>query len=251
MLPARRTVLVTGSNRGIGLALVKQLLAKGDTVVASCRAGPSDTALSALAAAHRDELHIVAMDVSDERSIESAFESVKSCVGHLDAVVNNAGVANEGHPVESSLTAQKTDLMRCFEVNCCGPILVTQRALPLLRGVSVEEGQQPPKVLFVSSNMGSIGSWVEKGGGKGRTSYAASKAALNMAVKSMVAEVPDVALVLLHPGWVATDMGSAGGRNAPVTADESASKLLDYLDRIRLEDTGKFYDAITEEELPW
>ena len=167
---------------------------------------------------------------------------------HLDAVINNAGVANETHPVESSLTAKKADLMRCFEVNAVGPILVTQRALPLLRASTHPMG---PKVLFVSSNMGSITSWVERGGGKGRTSYCTSKAALNMAVKTMVPEVPDVTMVMLHPGWVATDMGSAGGRNAPVAPEESAAQLLKYLERVSLAHTGKLYDAIAEQELPW
>ena len=242
-----RTVLVTGSSRGLGLELVKQLLANGDTVVATCRAGASDAALSALVEqSPAGKLHLVALDVGSEASIEKAFAVVASTVQHLDAVINNAGVANEGHPVESSLTCTKSDMMRCFEVNAVGPILVTQRALPLLRS-----SEQQAKVLFVSSNMGSIGSWIERDGGKGRTSYAASKAALNMAVSSMVGELPDVALVMLHPGWVATDMGSAGGRKAPITTEESAAKLLSYLDRVGLENTGKLYDAITEEELPW
>ena len=210
-------------------------------------------ALQALAAEHtkngtgifkRNVIKVYPMDVADEISIDSAFAAIEADFPAIDALINNAGITKRP---ETALTVRKADLTSIFETNVVGPMLVTQKALPLLRK---SEHVMGPKVIFVSTLMASI-TRLETEGKSGCVSYRSTKAALNMAVKCLVAEVPDVSMVLAHPGWVATDMGNSGGRSAPVTVEQSAERLLAYLTRMSIEHTGKFFDVITDEELPW
>jgi NAD(P)-dependent dehydrogenase (short-subunit alcohol dehydrogenase family) len=92
---------------------------------------------------------------------------------------------------------------------------------------------------------------LELSGKSNAVSYRSSKVALNMAVKALCHEVSDVSMSIVHPGWVQTDMGGAGGRTADVSVTYSAEKLLLFLTRQTIEDTGRFFDVISGDEMAW
>jgi NAD(P)-dependent dehydrogenase (short-subunit alcohol dehydrogenase family) len=243
-------VLVTGANRGLGLQWVRHLVDRGDRVIATARDTSKCAALKDLATrVGVDRLTVVPLDVACDASIAAFGEKIASLVGPgpgLDAVVHNAGVSSSTHPIESALLAKKADMLRCYTVNVCGPLLLTQALQSSLR--------RPAKVLVVSSNMGSIANTEAPQAGTPEArnwtsspSYRASKAAVNMVVKCLSEEaragaegLSGIVFAAVHPGWVATDMGSAGGRNPPLTVEESVASMVDVLDKLVPEDSGKF-----------
>ncbi|HEY5659071.1 MAG TPA: SDR family oxidoreductase [Myxococcota bacterium] len=217
------TVLVTGANRGIGLELCRQLAARGDEVIAACRR-PS-RALEALDVRIRS-----GVDVTDAASLRKLAEAL---AGHeLDVLVNNAGVLT----VE---TLDDLDLERIrhqLEVNALGPLRVVAALLPNLpRGA---------KVALITSRMGSI---ADNGSG-GYYGYRLSKAALNMAGASLARDLHGrgVAVALIHPGLVATDM--TGHEGIPV--EESVRGIIERIDALTLAESGGFWHA-NGERLPW
>ncbi len=230
-----KTVLVTGASRGLGLEYVKQLLAKGYRVFAASRQ-PVE-ALSKLAFEYLDQLEWVQLDVTDEGSIQAAVAAVGAKTAKLDILINCAGL---GEWITFGQT-QKESFMTVLETNTVAPVMVTQAFYPLLKaaGTSI--------VANMSSLLGSIAhkSILVKGG----YAYSASKAALNMLTKYMSIELaPDgIILAALSPGWVKTDMG---GPEAPLTAPESISGLIQVLEKLTPELTGRYwhYDG---SELPW
>ena len=190
--------LVTGSNRGIGLEYVRQLLGRGDQVFAACRNPSAATELAQLKTTYGDKLSLVALDVSDADSVSAALEAVKSQTPALDLLINNAAI----NPGEEKLgTIKKADLMRTFEVNVAGVMLVSQAFVDLLA-----QGDSP-RLVQISSGAGSITQ-----GGAGMYSYRVSKAALNMFNRVLYQDLQPLGIitVVLNPGWVITDMGGAG-----------------------------------------
>lgn len=229
-----QNVLITGANRGIGLALVKEYLKRDVRVFAACRNPQEATELQAL---QSEKLCIIALDISDEASIAASVQAVKAQTDKLDVLINNAGIypkadasANDFGKLDS-----KT-LSHILETNSIAPVMVTQAYLELLR--------QGSKVLFVSSKMGSIAT-----AGTSGFAYRMSKTALNMAVRIMAQLLAPqgISLVTTHPGHVATDMGGAG---APVSPVESAQALIRIIDNLSPDKAGKFL-LYTGEELPW
>ena len=218
------TVLVTGANRGIGLELVRALVARGDHVIAACRA-PSD-ALGAV-----EGVEHVPLDVTDDQSLCDLAGAMQG--RSIDVLINNAGVLSHQTLDHLDIPAMRHQ----FEVNALGPLRVTHALLPHLA-----EGA---KVAIVTSRMGSI---ADNGSG-GAYGYRMSKAAVNAAGRSLALDLKPrgVAVVLLHPGYVQTDM--TGGRGH-VTPDVSAAGLLDRIDELTLESTGTFRH-MSGEALPW
>lgn len=217
------TVLVTGANRGIGLSLVKHLVARGDTVVAtSRRASPELAALG---------VRVEIVDVADDASV-AALDARLGAL-QLDLLVNNAGILSLQRLDSLDWAAMRAQ----FEVNALGPLRVTAALRHRLRPGA--------KVGIVTSRMGSI-SDNTSGSAYG---YRMSKAAVNAAGKSLALDLAPagVAVVLLHPGYVRTDMTGGRGNWGP---DESAAGLLVQLDRLTLETTGSFWHA-NGEALPW
>ena len=228
--------LVTGANRGLGLAFVTQLLERGARVLACCRDPSQARVLDALRAAHGDRLTIHALDVADPAAIDALPHAAAKHLQRIDLLINNAGVLVSG---ERFGNVRFESLAESFAVNASAPLLITQALAPLLA-----LGNKP-RVLCVTSQLGSIAQ-----ASSFRTiSYAMSKAALNMAVKRLAAELAPRGIVVLtaHPGWVKTDMGGKGATLAPA---DSAHALLNLIERARAEDAGKFlaYDGA---ELPW
>lgn len=232
------TVLITGSNRGIGLALAQTYAQRGARVLATCRTPSSADDLQALAEKHADQVTILALDVTDTDAIATCVSQVSQTVDVVDVLINNAGIYPKA-PAHTQLGALEADAFsQVLNVNSVAPIMMTQACLPLLRE------SENPRVVMVSSQMGSI----ERSGSSG-FSYRVSKAAVNMAAKvlSNMLRAEDITVITTHPGHVATDMG---GASAPVNPIDSAAGLANVIDGLTIDDTGCFYDY-RGDSLPW
>jgi len=222
-----RTVLITGANRGIGLALAQQFTARGDRVIAVCR--QSSPALDATAAAVE-----AGVDVSDDAAVAALASRLTDT--RIDTLVLNAGIL--GQESLGAIDAAGFERMRRqFEVNALGPLRVAQA----LRDRMAEGG----KIGIITSRMGSV---ADNGSG-GYYGYRASKAAVNAIGKSLALDLESrgIAVVLLHPGYVATDM--VGG-NGDVSPAQAASQLIERLDALTLAQSGSFQHA-NGSALPW
>ena len=220
-----RTVLITGANRGIGLALTQQYLVQGDTVYAVCRKASGE--LSIL-----ESVNIIeGIDVSKDEDLLSLKKSLLGV--QLDIVINNAGIMSEetlGHMDFSAVAHQ-------FLVNAMGPLKTTQALLTNLKAGS--------KVAIITSRMGSIG---DNGSG-GWYGYRMSKSAVNAAAVSLAQDLKPrgISVQLLHPGFVQTDLVAQQG---DVTATHAASNLVSRINELTLESSGSLIHA-NGEALPW
>jgi NAD(P)-dependent dehydrogenase (short-subunit alcohol dehydrogenase family) len=240
------TLLVTGCSRGLCLEFVRQLIARGDRVIATCRAPDEAPELSALVTASPSS-HMLPLDMADEASIAKLPAQLEAIsIDRIDVLLHNAGVSAPTHPVDPFATATGAALRHCFEVNAVGPLLLTQTLLPHLRqGAS-------KKVLFVSSIMGSI----EKTVSGGSVSYRTSKAAVNMVGKCLAGEhglgtADNLLITLCHPGWCETDMGSAGNRSPPVKPEVSVGGMLAVLDAMAAPHAKADFLDYTGKALEW
>jgi len=226
-------IVITGANRGIGLELARQYLTRGDTVHAGVRAPAEAGALSTLAEASSGRLRLTACNVADEASVR-AFAAAVS--GPVEVLINNAGVRSRP---DSLQTLDLDDAVRTLQVNALGSLRVTAALLPLLRG------SPGAKIVNISSSLGSISDNTSGGS----YSYRMSKAALNMASRSLAIDLKDegIVAVALSPGWVQTDMG---GPEAPLPVAESAAGIIRTIDRLALQDSGGFFD-FKGERLAW
>lgn len=225
--------LVTGANRGIGLALAKSLKSRGHDVIAAVR--KSSPELDALGVEIRDGL-----DLADPASVAAFGEAMKGT--KLDLVLQNAGLARMTPLEEPSAEGMNAQ----WQVNALAPLLLTQALLPCL-----EEGG---KVALMTSRMGSI-SDNDSGGHYG---YRMSKAALNMLGKCLSVDLAPrgIAVAILHPGMVATDMLNefvgGSGEFPPGTTQpgDIAEQLVDRIEALDLSNSGSFWHA-NGELLPW
>ena len=209
-------VLITGSNRGIGLELVRQFSARGDQVIAACR--HSSSGLDQLGARV-----IEGIDVADDDSIESLAAALSG--EPLDILFNNAGILNREGLDDLDLDAVRRE----FEVNTLGPLRITRALLPMLNSGA--------KVAILTSLMGSM----DDNGSGGYYGYRISKAAVNMVGVNLAQDLrpKGIAVFLFHPGMVATEM--TGGRG--ISTEESVHGLLTRLDALTLNDSGSFWHS--------
>ena len=222
-----QTVLVTGANRGIGLALSQQFIARGDRVIAVCR--NSSEALDAIGAQVE-----AGVDVTDDAALAGLAQRLGQT--RVDTLVLNAGIL--GKEAFGQIDAEGFERMRRqFEVNALGPLRVVQA----LRG-QLHTGS---KVGIVTSRMGSM---ADNGSG-GYYGYRASKAAVNAIGKSLAVDLQadGIAVVLLHPGYVATDMVGGSGDVSP---EQAAAQLMARIDDLDQSKTGSFLHA-NGSALPW
>jgi NAD(P)-dependent dehydrogenase (short-subunit alcohol dehydrogenase family) len=219
-----RTVLVVGANRGIGLSLCKRFKALGREVIAAGRR--SSPALDALGV--RVETDV---DVTDDGNVAALARRLEGIA--LDELVCNAGILHEDDLAGVDLA----DVEAQLAVNAIGPL----RVVKALRR-NLKKGS---KLALITSRMGSIG---DNGSG-GYYGYRMSKAALNAAGMSMARDLrgAGVAVAILHPGPVRTEMTGGAGNVEP---DDAARQLVDRLDALTLETSGTFWHA-NGQVLPW
>ena len=218
--------VVTGTNRGIGLEFVRQLIARGDRVDAAVRRLERADPVRALGERAEGRLRVLQCDTADEGSVRAFADEIGDVA--IDVLVNSAGVMGKLQSLEDLDFA---DVVRTYEVDALGPLRVTRALLPAL-----QKGRSP-RVVSITSGMGSIRDNTS-GGAYG---YRMAKAALNMANKSMSVDLRDrgICCIVVNPGWVQTDMGGDGA-TTPVA--ESVGKMIALVDGLKLEDTGKFLD---------
>lgn len=224
-------ILITGSNRGIGLDLARRYLERADTqVFTTCRNPASAAALSELASQSGDRAKVIRLDVSDSASIAAAVEAVRAEVDGLDMLVNNAGINPKTDKEMRFGALDAVAMLQVFEVNTVAPVMVAQAFADLLR-----QGNSP-RMINVSSGAGSL---ERQSSGCGYT-YHASKAALNMYTRCMAGTFREdgVVVIALSPGWIKTDMG---GPNANLELSDSVPHIIDLIDGLSMDDTGQFY----------
>lgn len=219
-----KTIVITGANRGIGLALAEHWKARGDRVLAVCRQASTALVDSGV------EI-IDGVDVSTADGVSN----LSSALGDtsVDILYNNAGIM-------LSETVDEMDfeqMLQQLKVNTLGPLRVTMALLNNLH--------QGSKVGLMTSRMGSI---ADNTSGK-KYGYRISKAGLNAAGKSLALDLHDrgIAVAILHPGWVQTDMT---GNSGNLTVDEAASNLIARMDELSLENSGTFWHS-DGSVLPW
>ncbi|XP_071791873.1 C-signal-like [Asterias amurensis] len=240
------SVLVTGANRGIGLAFVRQLLSSAKppvNIFACCRTPENAVELQSIANSN-SSVTVLKLDLSDKLTYEDAVKRVEPVVGEqgLSLLINNAGVDSFGINVENT-SAEEAE--RVFKVNVTGTLGVTLAFLPSLRRsakftCSDEDTMSIEKsaIVNITSHLGSIS--LHKDKNITNTPYKVSKAALNMLTNCMSIDfaADGILAVAMSPGWVQTDMG--GKDEAPLTPKESVCGMLATLDKLKgLEASGK------------
>lgn len=223
-----KTILITGSNRGIGLGFAKYYVKKDYKVIATCRNPSGAKELKNLAKQY-DNLYIEQLDVTNEEHHKNLYNKYKN--SSIDILINNAGVYPEHHEKISISKTGPSWIEQAFKVNCLGAFYLLHY---------FKEGLQKslnPKVINMASQAGSI-EQTKAGFGY---SYRISKAALNMLTKTFASECPEIITISLRPGWVKTQMG---GEKATLEIDDSISNMVVLIDKLQSEDSGKFLDAM-------
>ena len=229
---APETVLITGASRGLGLGIARRCRASGRRVLACCRRPESAHELNRLSGSG---LTLHRLDVTEPQSVASLAKEIAGIP--IDILVHNAGIY--GRRDGQRLGVIDYDAWRSvLETNLLGPVRVTEALLP---NVSASRRRL---VVAMTSQMGSI-----SGTSGGSYAYRSSKAALNMAMKSLAADLASrrISVIVVHPGWVRTDMG---GDQAALEVDESAQAIVALFDRVGPDDSGRFFDW-RGDEIPW
>ncbi|MEM7101368.1 MAG: SDR family oxidoreductase [Pseudomonadota bacterium] len=214
-------VLITGANRGIGLQLAQQYAARGDRVLACCRNPSEAEALNALSG---DNLSVHALTPTDGDSVAALVAGV----GEVDVLINNAGTPGPAPDQQMALSMDFGGWLETFNVNTMAPLRVLQALVPIL------EQSDSAKAITITSQMGALDlNWPTM------YAYCSSKAAVNKVMRMISVELAqkNIAVGLIHPGWVKTDMG---GDAADITAEESAAGIISVVDGVNLDNTGCF-----------
>jgi NAD(P)-dependent dehydrogenase (short-subunit alcohol dehydrogenase family) len=232
------TVLITGANRGIGLALAREYVVAGWTLVATARK-PADAAdLKALAAANPGRVSIEALDVLDHASIDALAKKYRD--RPIDILINNAGITgNRFQQVPGKF--DYAEFRQVFETNVVAPLKIADTFLPQVQASRLK------KIVVISSSEGSIAGVKRPGG----YFYRSSKSAVNMVMRNLALELKPrgITVVIVNPGPVDTDMM----KGAPIPLQspaEAAGRVIAVTTKATLEDTGKFWDHLGG-ELPW
>lgn len=246
-----KSVLITGTNRGIGLGLVKSLLTGKNVpkrIIATCRKPAEAQELQEIAEKNPN-VHIVQFDLNDFQSYPSLSETVRNLVGDdgLNLLINNAGIAGKF----LRIGFVKADAMlECFKINTVAPTMLTKEFIPLLKQAANNNPNEPlgarrAAVVNITSILGSI----SNNDVGGYYPYRCSKSALNAATKSLSHDLKDynILVACVHPGWVKTDMG---GAKAPMEVESSCESLIKTIENLGLNHNGGFFNY-DGEPLPW
>ena len=225
-------ILITGANRGLGLEFTRQYLERGAHVFAGCRQPTAASSLHHLQARFSQRLSVVALDVANADAIRTAHDTVHAQTESLDVLINNAAIYStrgSDEPLEQLGNLSFEDALTVLRVNAVGPLLVAQQFLGLL------QAGRRAKLINISSGYGSVSA---------NTAgfpyyYSASKAALNMFMRSLAADTKrwGITTVLLDPGWVSTDMGGPG---APLVPQEAVAAMIRVIDALTPRYNGRF-----------
>ena len=228
------SILITGTNRGIGLEFVKYYLKNNEKVIATYRNKNSAKDLIELKNT-TSNLSLVELDVSNPNSINEFASKITD--QPIDTFINNAGVFGPRNNVFGNYNAK--EWLDVFNINTIAPLLITQKILKNLR-----LGKNK-KLVFISSKVGSI----EENTGGGMYIYRSSKTALNQVIKSLSIDFKDENFITaaLHPGWVQTDMG---GPNALIDTKTSVKGMAEVIDSLVLKNSGRFYNY-DGSSIPW
>jgi NAD(P)-dependent dehydrogenase (short-subunit alcohol dehydrogenase family) len=230
-----RTVLVTGANRGLGLEFARQYAEDGWRVFAACRAPDSARDLKALESRHADRMSVLGLDVTDAAAAKAAAGRLRNEA--IDLLLNNAGVGSP--PGQKIGSFDYSAWLRVLDANVLGPARMVESFVE-----SVAKSRDK-RIITVTSLMGSI---ADNSSG-GSYAYRSSKAAVNAAMKSFAIDLAPrgITCAVVHPGWVRTDMGGAGGK---LSAAESVGALRSLIDSLKRQDSGKFFNY-DGKPLPW
>ena len=228
------SILITGTNRGIGLEFVKHYIKNNEKVIATCRNRNSAKDLLELENT-TNNLSLVELDVSNPNSINNFTSKIAGLP--IDTFISNAGVSGPQNIEFGNFDAK--EWLDVFNVNTIAPLLITQKILKNLRL------GKDKKLVFISSKVGSI----EDNTSGGMYIYRTSKTALNQVIKSLSIDLKgeNFIVVALHPGWVQTDMG---GPNALIDTETSVKGLIEVIDNLTPKNSGKFYNY-DGSPIPW
>lgn len=217
------TILITGTNKGVGLELTKIYAARGDTVYAACRDPAGASALAEVLG----EVVILPLVVGDSGSVTAMAEQLAGVT--IDIVINNAGMKGPEFEEQNTYAMDFDGWAETFNVNSMGPVRVMQALMPNLKQA------EAAKVVTITSQMGALSLDMPAA-----HAYCASKAAVNkfMRLASIDLKKDGVAVGLIHPGWVQTDMG---GPRADLTPQESAEGIVAVVDQLSMDSTGGFW----------
>ena len=244
--------MVIGANRGIGLALTAAQLRdpRVTRVIATHRQGADLQQLSLLSQQHGEKLSLHALDVVDGRNLEEFGRFLKQQQGGIDLTIHAAGILHEENvqPEKSFMHCRPDSLMRMFEVNSIGPLMVAGKLL------TSQPRQRHFKFAVLSAMVGSIGD-NRLGGWYG---YRASKAALNQFIKTLAIECrikyPNAALVAIHPGTTDTELSRPYQNSVKpgklYTPEQTASRILNVIDSTGPERSGEFLNW-DGNPIPW
>lgn len=248
MVTTTKTVaLITGANKGIGLAAAKALGLQGITVLVGARDAQRGEEAAAELRKHNIDAHAITIDVASGASIDAAAKQVGEQFGKLDILINNAGVNFDGEdfsrPVVSAVDPK--NLRATFETNVFGLIETTQAFLPLIKKSAAG------RIVNVGSILGSLTLHADPKSpiyGSKLFAYNASKTAVNAFTVHLAYELKDtnIRVNTAHPGWVQTDLG---GKNAPLTTDQGAETLVQLATLDANGPTGGYFH--NGQSLPW
>lgn len=225
-----RKLYITGTDHGLGLALVEVFLKRGDQVFAGYY-GLDGSGLARLKAEYGERLEIVPLDVSKDESVRAAAAVIAGKTTSLDILINNAAVLGKKEGKAYMATVDETldfdDMLMTYSVNALGPLRVSQSVLALLRA------GQGKRIINISSEAGSMTARIKKKH-RNRYGYCGSKSALNVQSILLNNHLSEegIHLTLIEPGWLRTYMaGDTPSMNAPTEPEESAERLAAFLDR--------------------
>ncbi|GBF82913.1 SDR family NAD(P)-dependent oxidoreductase [Aphanothece sacrum] len=243
--------LIIGSSRGIGLGFVKALLQKPNiNIYATYRQRNLATELFSLKTEYPQQLHCRQLDITNEEQISNLSSYIHQKTSQLHLVINCVGILHEGslQPEKSLRQISSENLLYYFKINSIGSVLLAKHLLPLFRH------SNKSILAFLSAKLGSIGD-NNLGGWYG---YRASKAALNMLIRTVSIEYkrlcPQTIVVSLHPGTTDTNLSKPFQQNVPedklFTVDLTVNQLLNVIDNLTGEDSGSFF-SWDGSRLPW
>ena len=245
-----KTILVTGTNKGIGLEFARQYLNEGFKVIATCRNLSNLDGLNGLVNSFPDKISIFQMELLDEKSIEDFALKIKDIP--IDIFINNAGVtfgysrnaklSNTGislNKLNAFGNIETENWLPIFKANCIAPLLLTQ-----LLYKNIMLGKEK-KMVFISSKPASIS---ENTGGSMYMSRS-SRSALNQVIKSLSIDLigEGISVASISPGWVKTD---SGGLNALIDVNTSVTGIRNEIDNLSIKNSGKFWDY-NGNFIPW